>query len=89
MDLAEKRLKQAIADAEAQAAQILDKTKSERERLLQQAQAKVDLAESRLQQAVADAAKIAADAQVRAEQVAGDPLAATSLRYARNSELRD
>lgn len=76
VDLAERRLKQAIADAEVQAAQILGKTKSERERLLQQAQAKVDLAESRLQQAVADAAKIVADAQVRAEQVAGDALAA-------------
>lgn len=76
VDLAERRLKQAIADAEVQAAQILGTTKSERERLLQQAQAKVDLAESRLQQAVADAAKIVADAQLRAEQVAGDALAA-------------
>lgn len=73
---ADARLKQAIAQAEAESTQMLGKTKVERDRLLQQAQAKVEQAESRLQQAVADAGKIVADAQVRAEQVAGDALAA-------------
>ncbi|WP_414867788.1 DUF4041 domain-containing protein [Pseudomonas donghuensis] len=52
------------------------KTRLERDQLLQQAQSKVNQAESRLQQAIADAAKIIADAQERAEQVAGDALAA-------------
>ncbi|MEG1043089.1 MAG: DUF4041 domain-containing protein, partial [Pseudomonas sp.] len=37
-----------ILDAEAEAARILGETRSERNRLLQQAQAKVDEAESRL-----------------------------------------
>ncbi|MDD0976385.1 DUF4041 domain-containing protein [Pseudomonas fontis] len=73
---ADARLKQAIAQAEAESTQMLGKTKVERDRLLQQAQAKVEQAESRLQQAVADAGKIVADAQARAEQVAGDALAA-------------
>ncbi|MFA7894882.1 DUF4041 domain-containing protein [Pseudomonas putida] len=73
---AESRLKQAVTDAEAVRTQILGKAKLEREQLLSQAQAKVNQAESRLQQAVADAAKIVADAQTRAEQVAGDALAA-------------
>ncbi|KDN96991.2 DUF4041 domain-containing protein [Pseudomonas donghuensis] len=73
---AENRLKQAISDAEAEKSQILGKTRLERDQLLQQAQSKVNQAESRLQQAIADAAKIIADAQERAEQVAGDALAA-------------
>ncbi|MCP6699361.1 DUF4041 domain-containing protein [Pseudomonas donghuensis] len=73
---AESRLRQAIADAEAQRTQILDKTKLERDQLLLQAQSKVNQAENRLQQAVEDAAKIVADAQARAEQIAGDALAA-------------
>ncbi|AZC37788.1 DUF4041 domain-containing protein [Pseudomonas chlororaphis] len=65
-----------IVDAEAEAARILGETKSERSQLLQQAQSKVDQAESRLKQAIADAEKIIASAQERAEQVAGDALAA-------------
>ncbi|MBK4998981.1 DUF4041 domain-containing protein [Pseudomonas sp. S31] len=69
-------LKQAIADAEAEKVQILSKGRAERDQLLQQAQLKVSQAESRLQQAVADADKIVADAQARAQQVAGDALAA-------------
>jgi len=73
---AEARLKQAITDAEAVRTQILGKAKVERDQLLQQARSKVDQAESQLQQAVTDAARIVADAQVRAEQVAGDALAA-------------
>ncbi|MBH3372417.1 DUF4041 domain-containing protein [Pseudomonas juntendi] len=73
---AESRLKQAVTDAEAVRTQILGRAKLEREQLLSQAQSKVDQAESRLQQAIADAAKVVADAQARAEQVAGDALAA-------------
>ncbi len=73
---AESRLKQAIADAEAEKVQILSKGRAERDQLLQQAQSKVSQAESRLQQAVADADKIIADAQARAQEVAGDALAA-------------
>ncbi|MFF7108894.1 DUF4041 domain-containing protein [Pseudomonas sichuanensis] len=73
---AESRLRQAIADAEAERSQILAKTKLERDQILSNAQSKVNQAETRLQQAVADAAKIVADAQARAEQVAGDALAA-------------
>lgn len=76
VDEAESRLRQAIADAEAQRTQILGKTKLERDQLLHQAQSKVNQAEEHLKQAVADATKIVADAQVRAEQVAGDALAA-------------
>ncbi|AVH38012.1 DUF4041 domain-containing protein [Pseudomonas monteilii] len=73
---AESRLKQAILDAEAERSQILGKTKLERDQILNHAQSRVNQAETRLQQAVADAAKIVADAQARAEQVAGDALAA-------------
>jgi|GEM_PF-6205691 len=73
---AESCLKQAIAAAEAEKIQILSKGRAERDQLLQQAQSKVSQAESRLQQAVADADKIIADAQTRAQQVAGDALAA-------------
>lgn len=73
---AEIRLKQAIADAESEKVQILSKGRAERDQLLQQAQSKVSQAESRLQQAVADADKIIADAQARAQEVAGDALAA-------------
>lgn len=73
---AERRLKQAVVDAEAERSQILAKTKLERDQILNHAQSKVNQAETRLQQAVADAAKIVADAQARAEQVAGDALAA-------------
>lgn len=65
-----------IVDAEAEAARILDKTRLERSRLLQQAQSKVEQAESRLNQAVADAEKIIAGAQERAQEVAGDALQA-------------
>ena len=73
---AEIRLKQAIADAESEKVQILSKGRAERDQLLQQAQSKVSQAESRLQHAVADADKIIADAQERAQEVAGDALAA-------------
>lgn len=73
---AESRLKQVILDAEAERSQILGKTKLERDQILNHAQSRVNQAETRLQQAVADAAKIVADAQARAEQVAGDALAA-------------
>lgn len=73
---AESRLKQAILDAEAERSQILGKTKLERDQILNHAQSRVNQAETQLQQAVADAAKIVADAQARAEQVAGDALAA-------------
>ncbi|MHB2081327.1 DUF4041 domain-containing protein [Pseudomonas asiatica] len=73
---AESRLKQAILDAEAERSQILGKTKLERDQILNHAQSRVNQAETRLQQAVADAAKIVADAQASAEQVAGDALAA-------------
>ncbi|WP_230388241.1 DUF4041 domain-containing protein [Pseudomonas putida] len=73
---AEARLKQAIADAEAERAQILGRAKLERDQLLSQAQSRANQAETRLEQAVADAVKIVADAQARAEQVAGDALAA-------------
>lgn len=73
---AESRLKQAILDAEAERSQILGKTKLERDQILNHAQSRVNQAETRLQKAVADAAKIVADAQTRAEQVAGDALAA-------------
>ncbi|MFG0533758.1 DUF4041 domain-containing protein [Pseudomonas sp. yb_2] len=73
---AESRLKQAILNAEAERSQILSKTKLERDQILNHAQSRVNQAETRLQQAVADAAKIVADAQARAEQVAGDALAA-------------
>jgi hypothetical protein len=76
MQEAESRLKQAILDAEAERSQILGKTKLERDQILNHAQSRVSQAETRLQQAVADAAKIVADAQARAEQVAGDALAA-------------
>ena len=65
-----------IVDAEAEAVRILGDTKTERSRLLQQAQSKVDHAENRLTQAIADAEKIIAGAQERAQEMAGDALEA-------------
>jgi hypothetical protein len=65
-----------IVDAEAEAVRILGDSKSERSRLLQQAQSKVDHAENRLTQAIADAEKIIAGAQERAQEMAGDALEA-------------
>ncbi|UUQ64864.1 DUF4041 domain-containing protein [Pseudomonas fuscovaginae UPB0736] len=65
-----------IVDAEAEAARILGETKTERSRLLQQAQTKLDQAQSRLTQAITDAEKIVVSAQQRAQEIAGDALEA-------------
>ncbi|AIB42890.1 DUF4041 domain-containing protein [Pseudomonas sp. WCS374] len=73
---AESRLKDAIASVEAEKVRILAKAGSDRDQLLLQAHGKVSQAESRLDQALKDADKIIANAEERAQRIAGDALAA-------------